>query len=117
MQKETSKDKTKNTYEPLLVEVFNCIFSEEVSPFGMGQQEEYENHLGSVHKVFFENKIISLLNFMNDEKKRNIIEQAKKNCKERGFVCVLFMSRQTQFCCWAVQRVLRPFSFCSSNLV
>ena len=89
-QSEKPKCKANNTSESLVVESFNCLLCEEVSSFVIGHQEEYETHLKNTHKVFHENEILKLLNFMNEEKKRNIVEQAKKFVKKGDlFMCCL----------------------------
>ena len=89
-QKESPKYKANNTFDPVVVESFNCLLCEEVSPFVIGHQEEYEIHLKNTHSVLFESRVLNLVNFINEDKKRNIVEQAKKFVKKGDlFICCL----------------------------
>ena len=96
IKKLNSKCKAKDTSEAVSVESFNCLFCEEVSTFVIGHQEAYETHLKYTHNVIRESKILSLLNFMNEEKKRNIVEQAKKFVKKGDlFTCCLCQDKHS----------------------
>ena len=69
---------------------FNCIFCKEVSCFRFRWPSKYERHLKSKHKVLFEIDILYLVNFFNKEKKKNIINEAKKSIKKGDiFQCTL----------------------------
>ena len=80
--KEEKTPDTKVIDQTLPEKIFNCIFCEKVSCFKSRQPCHYERHLKSRHKVSFQMNILHSVNFFKKEKKKNIIEEAKKNIKK-----------------------------------
>ena len=82
LNKNELKHDTNMIDKPLPEKTFNCIFCEEVSCFRLRHPAQYERHLKSKHKVSFKLNILYLVNFINREKKKFIIDKAKKTIKK-----------------------------------
>ena len=81
--------KTKNT--GLNFNTFYCLYcKKKISPFKHQQKYEYNNHLKTYHQVICDFNVLYLINFMNKEKKTEIINQAKKVVVKGDFLFVSF---------------------------
>ena len=88
--KKELKNDTNVTNKPLPEKMFNCIFCEEVSCFRLRQPAKYERHLKSKHKVIFKLNILYFVNFIDKEKKKIFIDEAKKTIQKGDlFKCSL----------------------------
>ena len=90
---------TENDYEKLYdnnsdnaftMKNFYCVFCKDISSFRIDEIYEYENHLNIIHTVSYDHDILKLVNFIDKEKKSNVIYQAKKFVRRgNSFECKL----------------------------
>ena len=85
-----------NIHDALTTDNFYCVFCKDISSFRIDEIKEYESHLKRIHSVRYEHEILRFVNFIDKEKKSNVIHQAKKFVK-RGdlYSCKLCKARYT----------------------